>query len=109
MRGVWRQRLWFACPVTVVEDTSASIALYWRAGTGVKIPRRRLTPQDMLSADQLDLVDKKWVETDVLMLATPGAAHSAYAMWEQGHTSFRCWYINLEEPLRRTSVGFDTT
>jgi predicted RNA-binding protein associated with RNAse of E/G family len=62
----------------------------------------------MLSADQLDLVDKRWVTTDVLMLVTPGAAHSVYAMWEEGHTSFRCWYIDLQEPLRRTSMGFDT-
>jgi predicted RNA-binding protein associated with RNAse of E/G family len=62
----------------------------------------------MLSAQQFDLVDKTWVETEVLMLVAPGAAHSVYAMWEQGHTSFRCWYINLQEPLRRTSMGFDT-
>lgn len=84
------------------------IALYWRAGTWVKIPEERFTPQDMLSVEQLDLIDKMWTKTDVLMLATPGAAHSVYAMWEAGHTSFRCWYINLEEPLRRTSMGFDT-
>lgn len=108
LRGVWRQRLWFACPVTVVQDTPALIALYWRAGTWTKVPGRRFTPQDMLSTEQLDLVDKTWVKTDVLMLVTPGAAHSVYAMWEQGHTRFRCWYVNLQEPLRRTSLGFDT-
>ena len=108
LRGVWRQRLWFACPVVVVQDTPALIAVYWRAGTWVKVPEKRFAPQDMLSTEQLDLVDKMWTETDVLMLAVPGAAHSIYAMWEAGHTSFRCWYINLEEPLRRTSIGFDT-
>jgi len=57
---------------------------------------------------QVHLVDSMWVKTDVLALALPGAAHSVYAMWEAGHTSFRCWYINLQEPLRRTSMGFDT-
>ena len=108
LRGVWRQRLWFASPVTVVQDTPALIALYWRAGTWEKVPRKRFAPQDMLSTEQLDLVDKIWVKTDVLMLVVPGAAHSVYAMWEEGHTSFRCWYINLQEPLRRTPIGFDT-
>ena len=108
LRGVWSQRLWFACPVVVVQDTPALIAVYWRTGTLVKIPEKRFTPQDMLATEQLDLVDKMWTETDVLMLAVPGAAHSVYAMWEAGHTSFRCWYINLEDPLRRTSIGFDT-
>jgi predicted RNA-binding protein associated with RNAse of E/G family len=56
----------------------------------------------------LDLVERKWVDTDVLMLATPGAAHVVYVMWEEGHTSFKCWYINLQEPLHRVPMGFDT-
>ena len=108
LRGVWRQRLWFACPVVVVQDDPALIAVYWRTGTWVKVPEKRFAPQAMLATEQLDLVDKMWTETDVLMLAVPGASHSVYAMWEAGHTSFKCWYINLEEPLRRTSRGFDT-
>lgn len=108
LRGVWRRRLWFACPVAVVEDTPDLTALYWRAGTRVKIPDKRCTPKDLLSVAQFDLVDSMWVKTDVLALTVPGAAHSVYAMWEAGHTSFRCWYINLQEPLRRTSMGFDT-
>jgi predicted RNA-binding protein associated with RNAse of E/G family len=44
----------------------------------------------------------------VLMLATPGAAHSVYAMRETGQTRLRCWYVDLQEPLRRTAIGFDT-
>lgn len=56
----------------------------------------------------MDLFDWVWVETDVLMLVIPGAAHSIYLMWEEGHTKLRCWYINLQEPLRRTSIGFDS-
>ena len=100
LRGVWRRKLWSAYPVTVVQDTSTLIALYWRAGTWVKAPRKRFTPQDMLSAEQLDLVDKMWVKTDMLMIVMPGAAHSVCAMWEEGHTSLRCWYVNLQEPLR---------
>lgn len=100
----------FGLPVQLpwYQDTPALIALYWRAGTRVKVPGKRFTPQDMLSTEQLGLADKMWVKTDVLMLAVPGAAHSVYAMWEAGHTSFRCWYVNLQEPLRRTSMGFDT-
>jgi predicted RNA-binding protein associated with RNAse of E/G family len=29
-------------------------------------------------------------------------------MWETGQSNLRCWYVNLEEPLRRTSIGFDS-
>lgn len=108
LRGAWRQKLWWALPVTVVQDTLDLIALYWPTGTCNKLPRKRLVPQDLLSTEQLDLVDGAWTKTDVLMLATPGAAHAVSAMWEEGHASFRCWYIDLQEPLRRTSIGFDT-
>lgn len=108
LRGVWRQKLWWAVPVTVVQDGADLIALYLPAGTREKSPGRRLTPRDLLSTEKLDLVDGMWVDTDVLMLVTPGAAHAVYAMWEEGQTSFRCWYIDLQEPLQRTSIGFDT-
>jgi predicted RNA-binding protein associated with RNAse of E/G family len=29
-------------------------------------------------------------------------------MWEEGHARLRCWYVNLQEPCHRTSIGFDT-
>jgi hypothetical protein len=107
LRGVWRHRIWWACATTVVQDSPNLLALYWRAGTPEKAPAKRLTPQDLLS-DEIHLVDRNWVETDVLMLATPGAAHAVYVMWETGQTKLRCWYIDLQEPLRRTTIGFDT-
>ena len=108
LRGVWRGRLWWAAPVTVVRDDPDATVLYWPAGTPDKMPERRLAPKDLLSAEQVALFDRHWVDTDVLMLTTPGAAHSVYAMWEMGHTRLRCWYIDLQEPLRRTPLGFDT-
>jgi predicted RNA-binding protein associated with RNAse of E/G family len=43
-----------------------------------------------------------------MMFAFPGASYSIYAMWEGGHSKFAWWYINLQEPLRRTPLGFDT-
>lgn len=108
LRGVWRERLCLGCPVTIVRDTPDLVALYWQSGTGVKVPRERFTPRDMLSLEQPELVDSVWTKTDVLMLVVPGAAHSIYAMWDEGHTRFRCWYINLQDPLRRKPTGFDT-
>jgi hypothetical protein len=42
------------------------------------------------------------------MLVTPGSSHAIYVMWETGQTKLRCWYIDLQEPLRRTNLGFDT-
>ena len=42
------------------------------------------------------------------MLVKPGAAHSVELLWNAETGQFLCWYINLQEPLRRTPLGFDT-
>jgi hypothetical protein len=107
LRGVWHQKLWWACAANIVQDTPELIAMYWRAGTPNMIPARRPRPHDLLSDDIL-LIPHNWTETDVLMLVTPGASHAVYAMWETGQKELRCWYIDLQEPLRRTVLGFDT-
>jgi predicted RNA-binding protein associated with RNAse of E/G family len=107
-RAVWHSILWWSLPVIVVQDTPDLTAIYWSAGTHGRAPNRRTTPQDLLAGVGLKLEDYTWTRTDVLMLAVPGEAHSVYAMWENEHTRLNCWYVNLEEPLRRTPIGFDT-
>jgi len=42
------------------------------------------------------------------MLIVPGEAFSIYVMWKTGTKDLVCWYINLQEPIQRTSIGFDT-
>lgn len=108
LRGILNGTLWYAGPAIVVEDSPSLIALYWQAGTIGKLPKQRPTAHDLMASKQFELVDTAWQATDILVLALPGAAHSVYAMWDAGHTRFRCWYINLQAPLRRSSVGFDT-
>jgi uncharacterized protein len=107
IRGIGFRRLWWAMPATIVEDTSKLIAVYWRSGTRWKDVREHATADDLLSNEKADIIDKTWSETDVLMLAIPGESHSVWIMWEEGHTKIRCWYINLESPLKRTRLGFD--
>ena len=108
LRGVWHERLWFALPVTVVQDSHDLIAFYWRANTPSKNYPVRKISKELLADEQIDLIDGKWVTTDVLMLSKPGAAHGIMVMWESGHVKFNGWYVNLQEPLRRTPLGFDT-
>lgn len=48
------------------------------------------------------LVDRPWREPGVVTLTRPGDAHSVTIFPELG------WYVNLQEPLRRTPIGFDT-
>jgi hypothetical protein len=56
--------------------------------------------REALPFDQ-PLVVQPWRPPGLLTLTRPGAAHST-SLLEEG------WYVNLQEPLRRTSLGFDT-
>jgi hypothetical protein len=107
LRGIWKGELWWACPAYVVRDLADLVAIYWPAGTPVKRWARRPTVQDLLTP-QVQLIDAEWIETDVLSLVEPGAAHSIDIMWETNQRTQRCWYVHLQEPFRRTSIGFDT-
>jgi len=108
LRGVWRRKLWFAIAVYIVQDTDDLIALFWHAGAHNKVPGWRLSPQDLLAREQLKLVDSTWTRTDVLMLVKPGDSHSVELMWDSKTREFLCWYVNLQKPLCRTPISFDT-
>ena len=95
-------------PAIVVQDLHDLLALYLPAGTIGKATEQRLTPLDMMSPEGIDLVDNLWVRTDLLFLTGPEDAFSTYIMWKSRTREPSCWYINLQEPVRRTSIGIDT-
>ena len=107
LRGIWKSTLWWACAATIVQDTAELVALYWPAGTPTRSPVRRPTVQDMLY-NRIELEERNWTDNDILSLNIAGAAHSIELMWEAGTHKVRCWYVHLQEPLRRTRMGFDT-
>jgi len=51
---------------------------------------------------------RAWVENEALVLYRPRDAHSVWVYWRAADHEFREWYINLEEPWRRTPIGFDS-
>lgn len=126
MRGIRHNLIWYALPMYVVQDSRDLLACYWPAGSR-NIARKkpsgeRLTPRD-IQETLPKLVESAWLGTDVLMLIQPGAAHAVYVMWEavavhhRNHTLRRTellrrrllrWFVNLQEPVHRTSVSIDT-
>lgn len=107
LRGVGSKVFW-AYPTIVVQDMLDLIVLYMPAGVCGKNVDHKPIPRELLSADQIKVIDSQWKLTDVLMLIVPDEAFSIYIMWETGTKNLECWYINLQEPIRRTSIGFDT-
>lgn len=90
-----------AWPAVVVEDGDCLLALYIPAGT--------LHKRWAGSGPDRRLEDQPW-RHDTLRLMYPGAHHSVWVTWDRhGITrSLRGYYVNMEEPFRRTAIGFDT-
>ena len=108
LRGVRRDGIRHAYPVAVVQDTYPLIALHWRSGTRIKFSPKGITPKDMLPAGQIVLIDRVGGEKRCCCWQSQEAAHAVWVMWDEGQKSFSGWYTDLPDPLRRTSIGFDT-
>jgi hypothetical protein len=111
IREIWQGRVWSARPVIVEQDTPELMALYLPPGTLGKKPRtidgEEVTPITRVQAEWL-LADNVWPEDgESIRLMIPGKPYSVLCFWLEKHSIHRDWYINLEDPLYRTSIGFD--
>ena len=101
-REVWRGQPWCASPVVVVDDSPELFVTYLPEESPFAFPP---------SADGRPhpwLGKQSWRGHGVLMLRRPGEAYSVWHFWEGRDRRFAGWYLNLEEPARRTSIGYDT-
>ena len=93
-------RVGMTWPFKVVHDTAASTALYIPAGATYM---RWAYGQ----GGQRELAPAEW-RRDVLRVMYPGEQYSVWLFWEGEPRRFTTYYINFEEPFRRTKAGFDT-
>ncbi len=107
LRGAGIKIFW-VYPTIVVEDNADLIALYMPAGVMGKNVSHRPTIEEMLTPENIEVVDHQWLRTDVLFLIKPEDAFCVYMMRDAQTKELDCWYINLQEPIRRTAIGFDT-
>ncbi len=97
-------------PCRVVADREDLLALFIAAGSPYKAgpkksaAEKRRQPRTALPPDEY-----LW-RNDTLRLMLPGSAHSVSLSWELDASERRLlkYFVNLEEPFRRTAVGFDT-
>lgn len=102
-------------PVRVVTDDPSHVALYVQPGSPRKIhataeggPLPRSIP--FLERERLigGLRDHTWTDRHVLMVQEPDRMSSIWYWWDETTWEFIGAYVNLQLPLRRTRVGFDT-
>src|SRR5207248_6044219 len=51
---------------------------------------------------------RRWEGHGTLMVQRPGDDHAIWHLWAGPDRSFVCWYVNLQEAFRRTTIGYDT-
>ena len=109
LREIWQAKVWSARPQIVVQDKPDLLALYMPSGTVWKQPvtveGERVTVGNRARAEW-KLKEDKWNPCS-LRLTIPGANYSVLLFWNYPEMNLRLWYINLEDPLRRTVIGFD--
>jgi Protein of unknown function (DUF402) len=87
---------------TVVQDTPDLLALYMPEGS----PLRFAT--DFFGAPHPWSGKDRWHGHGVLQLQRPGDMHAVWVFWDGEGRELGSWYLNLQEPFRRTELGFDT-
>lgn len=107
LREIWRGRVFEARPATVVADAPEQTTLVILGGVRCGVP----VGDD---GDELRLPDRPWRleirqrgPEPILSFAWPDAAYSVLR-WSIDD-GVPVWYVNLQRPLERTAIGFDTT
>jgi hypothetical protein len=101
-REVWRGEPKVAWGGVVVEDTPELLALYMPEGSPFGFA------DDFFGGSHPWSSRSQWEGHGVLQLQRRGEMHAVWVFWHGPAREFRGWYVNLQEPSRRTSLGFDT-
>lgn len=105
LREVWRNKVYSVSPVRVVQDSSSWIALYRPPHTSNLWPHTHEGVTIRIPQDEWILGGGPWPK-GILYLVHVGLAYSYSGGWDENHV-FEGWKIDLIEPMRRTSLGFD--
>jgi hypothetical protein len=91
---------WLEVPVVVVRDDEELLATYIASGAPFTFPPG---PDIHPWADR-----ERWEGHGVLMLQRPNDWYAVWVFWHGDEREFAAWYLNLQEPFRRTADGYDT-
>lgn len=108
LRYVFDGRVRWAVPQIFVEQAERRVSLYCRPGTGGKRPHRAFIDfPEQLATGEWEYRDFEWQRHHVLWLQLLDRFHSLGLFWTDAW-EFRGWYVNLQEPVRQSPLGFDT-
>lgn len=103
-------RIEMCWPCRAVHDSNDLVALFIAAGSKYKAnPKRTAAEKRREPSPAIPTGEFVW-RSDTLRLMFPGRTHSVSLFWTDSGDGRRLgkYFINMEEPLRRTPIGFDT-
>jgi hypothetical protein len=105
LRQLSYSKIWQVRPVIVVRDTPEIRVLFVHPATIGKDAAERVTPAQRIHQSWV-FTDREWGFGGILRLTIPGAGYSVLLLRNADGSLFK-WYINLEDPMRRTKLGYD--
>jgi hypothetical protein len=103
-------RIEMCWPCRVVEDRDDVVALFIAAGSPYKArPKKSAMEKRRQPRTPLPPDEYIW-RHDTLRLMLPGRSHAVLIFWSGDGDARRLlkYFVNMEEPRRRTAIGFDT-
>ena len=118
IRNVFQGRVQTVFPSIVVVDSSELVVTWLPLETpvlnAVTDPsaeydggKGHLSVETM-ATKQWNMAERNWHTSGTLRIKNPRLMWSLWVFWEPGMTEVRSWYINIDAPYKRTSIGFDT-
>jgi len=96
---------WQGVIVKVIEDSPEQLISYIPEGSPFGFPDGNWPTPD----GKHPWSDRShWQGHGCLMIDKPENPYSVFHFWHGPEREFLCWYINLQEPIRRTDIGYDT-
>lgn len=113
-RGVYRNRVWHAQTVIIVQDTPEEIVMTLLPGAECVAPEGYLNGKDS-NRRRWNFKDKDWEKQNylwrnnrLLLLLEPQKYYSTMYFWHDESNEFLCYYINFQLPFQRSHCGVDT-
>jgi hypothetical protein len=105
-RQVWRGHVAAGFPTIVVEDTPEHLVTYMATGAPFGFTDDMAYPSPTGHHPRYGL--ERWQGHGMLAVTPKSGAVSVQHYWTGPNRDFACWYLNLQEPMRPTSIGFDS-
>lgn len=98
-------RVWLELPVIVVRDEPDLLVTYLAEGAPLRFPPGPWPTHDGKHPWH---ANPTWYGHGVLMLHRPGEMVAVWVFWSGAERRFDTWYLNIQEPYRRTAIGVDS-